>query len=45
MIQKTFLSPHFTLQELCASQTAVKHGIVNVPSELEIENLCETPHP
>lgn len=44
MYQKTFLSPHFTLQELCASQTAVKHGIVNVPSELEVENLrrlCE----
>ena len=44
MIQKTLLSPHFTLQELCASRTAVKHGIVNVPSELEVENLrrlCE----
>lgn len=44
MYQKQFLSPHFTLQELCASQTAVKHGIVNVPSELEVENLrrlCE----
>ena len=44
MYQKTFLSPHFTLQELCASRTAEKHGIVNVPSELEVENLrrlCE----
>ena len=44
MIQKTFLSPHFTLQELCASRTAEKLGIVNVPSELEVENLrrlCE----
>jgi hypothetical protein len=39
-----YLSPHFTLQELCASQTAVKYGIVNVPSELGVENLrrlCE----
>ena len=38
------LTTHFTLQELCASQTAEKHGIVNVPSEQEIENLrrlCE----
>ena len=44
MCNNQFLSPHFTLQELCASQTAVKHGIVNVPSELEVENLrrlCE----
>ena len=44
MIQNQFLTPHFTLQELCASQTAVKHGIANVPSELEVENLrwlCE----
>ena len=44
MYQKTFLSPHFTLQELCASQTAMKHGIVNVPSEQEVANLrrlCE----
>ena len=44
MYQKTFLSPHFTLQELCASRTAEKLGIVNVPSELEVENLrrlCE----
>ena len=43
-MQNIFLTPHFTLQELCASQTAVKHGIVNVPSELEVENLrrlCE----
>lgn len=43
-MQNIFLSPHFTLQEMCASQTAMKHGIVNVPSELEVENLrrlCE----
>ena len=43
-MQNIFLTPHFTLQELCASQTAVKHGIVNVPSKLEVENLrrlCE----
>ena len=38
------LTTHFTLQELCASQTAEKHGIDNVPSEQEVENLrrlCE----
>ena len=43
-MQNIFLTPHFTLQEFCASQTAEKHGIVNVPSELEVENLrrlCE----
>lgn len=43
-MQNIFLAPHFTLQEMCASQTAEKHGIVNVPSELEVENLrrlCE----
>ena len=33
------LSPHFTLKELTASQTAKEHGIANVPSEQEIENL------
>lgn len=43
-MQNIFLTPHFTLAEMCASQTAEKHGIVNVPSELEVENLrrlCE----
>ena len=44
MCKNQFLSPHFTLQELCASRTAEKHGILNVPSELEVESLrrlCE----
>ena len=43
-MQNIFLTPHFTLQELCESQTAQKHGTANVPSELELENLrrlCE----
>ena len=38
------LSPHFSLKEMTDSQTAVKYGIANVPSEQEIENLrrlCE----
>ena len=38
-MQNIYLSPHFTLKELTASQTAKEHGIVNVPSEQEIENL------
>lgn len=33
------LSPHFSLKELTDSQTAVRYGIANVPSEQEIENL------
>ena len=33
------LTPHFSLKEMTESQMAVKHGIANVPSELEIENL------
>ena len=44
MYQNSFLTPHFTLSEMCKSETAEKHGIVNVPSELEVENLkrlCE----
>lgn len=44
MCNNQFLSPHFQLSEFVVSQTAVKHGIVNVPSELEVENLrrlCE----
>ena len=44
MYQKQFLSPHFTLQELCASQTAKEHGIDNTPPEEAVGNLralCE----
>jgi len=44
MCNNQFLSPHFKLAEFVVSQTAEKHGIVNVPSELEVENLrrlCE----
>ena len=33
------LSPHFSLKEMTDSQTAVRYGIANVPSEQEIENL------
>lgn len=33
------LSQHFTLQELCKSQTALRRGIDNTPSETEIESL------
>ena len=33
------LSPHFSLKEMTDSQTAVKYGIANMPSEQEIENL------
>lgn len=38
------LTPHFRLREFTASRTASEHNIVNVPSELEVENLrrlCE----
>ena len=38
-MQNIFLSPHFSLKEMTDSQTAVKYGIANVPSEQEIENL------
>lgn len=38
-MQNIYLSPHFTLRELCESRTAEEHGIANVPSEQEIENL------
>ena len=39
MIQNQMLSPHFSLKEMTDSQTAVRYGIANVPSEQEIENL------
>ena len=44
MYKKLFLSPHFTLQELCESQTARMHGIANIPTEEAVANLrrlCE----
>ena len=39
------LSPHFSLKEMTDSQTAVKHGIANIPSPEAVENLrrlCES---
>ena len=33
------LSEHFTLEELCASETASRHGIANIPSPNALENL------
>ena len=33
------LSEHFTLQDLCSSQTASKYGISNTPNSAEIEKL------
>lgn len=33
------LSPHFTLEELTASQTAVRKGIPNAPSPVVVANL------
>jgi zinc D-Ala-D-Ala carboxypeptidase len=35
----TMLSPHFTLQEMTASQNAARAGISNQPSGQELENL------
>lgn len=39
MDSNIYLSPHFSLKEMTDSQTAVRYGIANVPSEPEIENL------
>jgi hypothetical protein len=39
MNSNIYLSPHFSLKEMTDSQTAVKYGIANVPSEQEIDNL------
>ena len=39
------LSPHFTLKELCKSQTASRFNLDNLPTDEHIENLkylCET---
>lgn len=43
-MQNIYLTPHFTLREMCESRLAEKHDIQNVPSEQEEENLrrlCE----
>ena len=43
-MQNISLSPHFTLAEMCESQTAEKHGIANIPSSEAVANmrrLCE----
>ena len=34
------LTPHFTLAEMVASQTATRNGINNTPSPAEIERLA-----
>lgn len=34
-----YISPHFTLQELCKSSVADSKGIKNIPSESELSNL------
>ena len=44
MCNNQFLSPHFSLKEMTDSQTAVKHGIANIPTPEAVENLrrlCE----
>ena len=44
MNSNIYLSPHFTLAEMCESQTAEKHGIANIPSSEAVANmrrLCE----
>jgi hypothetical protein len=33
------LSPHFTLEELCASATAAEHGFANAPDAAALRNL------
>ena len=35
----TYLTPHFTLEELYASETAARHGIDNTPPKEVIDNL------
>lgn len=38
-MQNIYLTPHFTLREMCESRLAEKHGFKNAPSEQETENL------
>lgn len=43
-MQNTFLTPHFSLLEMCESRTAKRYGIVNVAPPETVENLnrlCE----
>lgn len=37
---RTMLSPHFSLEELCASQLALRLGIDNSPSQVVSKNLA-----
>lgn len=39
MPNATHLTPHFTLEELTASETADRMGIENIPDGLSLENL------
>lgn len=41
---KTTLTPNFTLEELCYSQTAAKYNISNVPTQQSICNLAAIAH-
>ena len=38
-MQNTFLTPHFSLLEMCESRTASRYGIVNVAPPEAVENL------
>ena len=40
----TYISKNFTLEELCASETAKKLGIRNNPGQTDIINLCALVH-
>ncbi len=45
MTSSTHLSPHFTLEELCKSQIALRHGIDNETEDVDtitrLEALCQ----
>ena len=40
----TYISKNFTLEELCASETAKAKGISNNPGQTDIVNLCALVH-
>lgn len=40
----TYISKNFTLEELCASDTAKAKGIKNQPGQTEVINLCALVH-
>lgn len=40
----TYISKNFTLEELCASETAKAKGIRNNPGQTDIINLCALVH-